>query len=116
MPLLPKSIADAQCSAMPVLWNGLARSKPDREERPSDWNRFGLKEDTMYVVELCQQPDGTRFVRWREFPSGECDPDHAFESEPGNGLQFIEWERRQYRTILRLTTGDAFAATLTAPG
>ena len=73
-----------------------------------DWNRFGLKKDAIYVVELCQKPTGERYTKYREVTAGEHDPCCVLETESAPGSQFIEWGFYEYAKHLRLQDGRDF--------
>lgn len=73
-----------------------------------EWNRFGLKKDRSYVVELCQQPDGRRHTRYRDIEAADHDPHCVFETEPAPGRRLIEWGFYTCSQHLKLTTGERF--------
>jgi hypothetical protein len=73
-----------------------------------NWNRFGLRKDATYVVELCQKQTGERYTKYREIGSGEHDPHCVLETEPALGSQFIEWGFYEYAKHLRLADGREF--------
>ena len=73
-----------------------------------NWNRFGLNADAMYVVELCQQPTGGRYTKYREISHGEHDPNCVLETEAATGAQFINWGFYEYAKHLKLSDGSNF--------
>ena len=82
---------------------------PDNVVRHGDerWNRFGLDWDKQYVVALCQEPDGTRYTRYREVGAA-ADPRAVFETTPASGKQFVDWGYYVYAEHLALTDGTRF--------
>jgi hypothetical protein len=72
------------------------------------WNRFGVKKNRFYVVELGQRPDGSRYTSYRDVQAGEHDFHFVLETEPAPGWQFVEWGFYKYAEHLRLTTGERF--------
>ena len=73
-----------------------------------DWNVFGLLPEKLYVVELCQTPNGHRFTKYREIPDGAKDLRAVFETVAAQGSAFIEWGYYSYATHLKLSNGEAF--------
>ena len=94
-----------QCFACGTDWrdpqNVVCRKNPD-------WNRFGLKWDAMYVVELCHGPDGRRYTKYREVGVGEADPHTVFETPPFAGRQWVAWGFYEYAHHVATTTGERF--------
>lgn len=50
-----------------------------------EWNRFGLKLNALYAVELCQDPTGRRYTKYREVSVGDPDEHRVFETTPLSG-------------------------------
>ncbi|HVJ83500.1 MAG TPA: hypothetical protein VNC50_20710 [Planctomycetia bacterium] len=73
-----------------------------------DRNRFGLKKDKDYVVQLCQEPCGVRYTKYREVPDEPPDPHRVLETEPASGEKFIEWGYYKYAKHLKLSNGETF--------
>lgn len=96
-----------QCFACGMDWHNPASPKQLKPADPN-WNPFGILKDLVYVVELCQKPNGQRYVKYRAVDGGTPDPHRVFESEPAPGWQFIEWGYYEYSKHLRLTTGERF--------
>jgi hypothetical protein len=94
-----------QCFSCGMDWHD-----PERVVRRGDpeWNRFGLKKNLTYVVQLCQKPTGERYTKYREVEGGEPDEFRVFETEPASGSQFIEWGFYEYAEHLRLSNGESF--------
>lgn len=74
-----------------------------------NWNRLGLDVDKDYVVELCQQLDGRRYTRYREYPNGDIDPCAVLETNPASAKTFLAWKYYEYAEHLKLTNGQSFA-------
>lgn len=72
------------------------------------WNRLGLKWKSQYVVELCQDPSGQRYTKYREVDGGEPDPHRIYETPPHPAWQWIEWGYYAYAQFVATTTGDRF--------
>lgn len=73
-----------------------------------EWNRFGLKWREMYVVELCQDPAGHRYTKYREVSVGAPDPHRVFETTPHPGWQWVAWGHYGYAESVTTTAGGRF--------
>jgi len=87
---------------------GMDWHDPSHVVKRGNGNRLGLVQDSTYVIELCQRSDGTRFTKYRDYSSGMLDPDHAFETGPARGSEFVEWTIKKRRDHLQLTKGERF--------
>lgn len=73
-----------------------------------NWNRLGLDVEKDYVVELCQQPDGSRYTHYRQYPEGPADPFAVLETTPASAKQFLAWGLHKYAEHLKLSNGQGF--------
>jgi len=73
-----------------------------------NWNRLGLDPNKDYVVELCQQPDGRRYTRHRQYPIGANDPFAVLETTPATAKTFLAWGFYEYADHLTLRNGQRF--------
>ena len=73
-----------------------------------NWNLLGLDADKDYVVELCQQPNGRRFTRYRQYPEGAADPFAVLETGPASAKNFLAWGFYMYAEHLKLSNGQSF--------
>ena len=93
-----------QCFSCGMDWHDpndlVRRSDPER-------NRLGLKNRSLYVVELCQDAEGGRYTKYREINAEPSDPNMVFETESAHGSQLAEWGYK-YSRYLRLSNGERF--------
>ena len=73
-----------------------------------EWNQFGLKWRAMYIVELCQDPAGQRYTRYRALDDGTPDPHEVFETDPHPGWQWVAWGHYGYAGRVATTHGEKF--------
>ena len=73
-----------------------------------DWNRFGLDKTRTYVVELCQEPSGRRYTKYRDVETGSPDTHAVLETESATGARFVVWGFYTYANHLRLSDGSRF--------
>lgn len=77
--------------------------------RPNlDRNPHGLAWRTMYVAELCQGPDGSRYDRYREADGGTPDPHRVFQTPAHPGWRWVAWGEHGFAGDIEATTGIEF--------
>ena len=94
-----------QCFECGMDWHGATNVVPPSGAAT---NQFGLLPELLYIIELCQRTDGIRYIRIREHPGGNYDPDRVYETTPTSGGRLIEWARDDRREFLSLSDDERF--------
>lgn len=94
-----------QCLRCHTDWHNAAKV---HQVDVGSWNVLGLDTDKDYVVELCQQQDGRRYIRHRQYPSGSTDPFAVLETTPAPAKAFLAWGVEGYAKHLKLRNGQDF--------
>jgi len=73
-----------------------------------EWNRFGLKWKTLYLVELCQDRSGLRYTKYRELDIGGPDPHKVVVTSAHPGWQWVAWGHYGYAGSVTTTPDVKF--------